>query len=132
MKFGELKSIGHNVADSLASGIGLLIGTYVMDIFGEAAATSEGFIVVDFLTGTTSGGQPSDSLGRAIAHYRDALPGLCASHGTTVDAFGSLSARYDIDRVYGRHFVVTVEDSNGRRSVDSYYGTPGKRLRQRR
>ena len=36
MKFDELRSIGHNIADSLASGIGLLIGYYQMDIFGEA------------------------------------------------------------------------------------------------
>jgi hypothetical protein len=43
MKFGELKSIGHNIADSLASGIGLMIGVYEMDIFGEAANSHEGY-----------------------------------------------------------------------------------------
>jgi hypothetical protein len=33
MKFGELRSIAHNIADSLPSGIGLLIGFYDMNIF---------------------------------------------------------------------------------------------------
>ena len=33
MKFGELKSIGHNIADSLACGPGFLIGVYCTDIF---------------------------------------------------------------------------------------------------
>jgi hypothetical protein len=54
MKFGTLKSIGHNVADSLASGVGLMIGVYEMDVFGEVTSTPEGFIEVDFLTGDTT------------------------------------------------------------------------------
>jgi hypothetical protein len=58
MKFDELRSIGHNIADSLASGIGLLIGFYDMNIFHEAHRSREGFITVDFLTGKTSGGSP--------------------------------------------------------------------------
>ncbi len=52
MKFDELRSIGHNIADSLASGTGLLIGIYGTDIFGEASRSPERFITVDFLTGT--------------------------------------------------------------------------------
>jgi hypothetical protein len=56
VKFRHLESIAHNVADSLGSGIGMLVGRYEMDIFGEANRSPEGFIVVDFLTGTSSGG----------------------------------------------------------------------------
>jgi hypothetical protein len=59
MKFGTLISIGHNIADSLASGIGMMIGVYEMDVFSEAAATPEGFIEVDFLTGRSTGGNVS-------------------------------------------------------------------------
>lgn len=33
MKFGVLRSIGHNIADSLASGIGLMIGVYTTNVF---------------------------------------------------------------------------------------------------
>lgn len=42
MKFGKLKSLGHNLADSMASGMGFLIGVYHMDVFAEATASEEG------------------------------------------------------------------------------------------
>ena len=49
MKFGGLRSIGHNIAYSLATGIGLLVGVYGMNTFGEADRSREGFITVDFV-----------------------------------------------------------------------------------
>ncbi|MNE12133.1 hypothetical protein D3C80_1049160 [compost metagenome] len=128
MKFGELKSIGHNIADSLASGVGLMIGVYEMDIFGEAARSSEGYILVDFINGTFSGAEPSATLSKAISLYAQALDELCRKHGTKADAFGELTARYSVD-VHGGRFVVTVADQNGRRSTDEYFGTPGRRIR---
>src|SRR3954468_13442194 len=94
MKFGTLKSIGHNIADSLAGGIGMMIGVYEMDVFGEAAATPEGFIEVDFLSGQSSGGKSSPELARALKLYAEALPGLCRRHGIDAAAFRRLSARY--------------------------------------
>lgn len=74
MKFGTLKSIGHNIADSLASGIGMMIGVYQMDVFGEAASGPEGYIEVDFLTGQASGAPLSPELARALGLYAKALP----------------------------------------------------------
>jgi hypothetical protein len=50
-KLGTIKAIGHHLADSFASGIGLLVGYHAMDVFAEAAASEEGFILVDFLNG---------------------------------------------------------------------------------
>lgn len=127
MKFGELKSIGHNIADSLGSGIGLMIGVYEMDIFGEAANSPEGYITVDFLRGTTSGARPSLSLAKAISLYSEALGELCRKHGTAPEAFSELKARFSLDS-HGRRFVVTVGDCNGRRSTDEYLGLPGQRV----
>jgi hypothetical protein len=66
MKFDQLRAIGHNIADSLAGGMGLLIGVYRTDIFDEAGRSPEGFIIVDFLTGTATGASPSPSLARAL------------------------------------------------------------------
>ena len=129
MKFGELRSIGRNIADSLASGIGLLIGFYEMNIFGEADRSREGFITVDFLTGKSSGGRPSPYLARGIALYREALDELCEKHGTSRAAFRELIARYSTTSAHNKLFVVTVVDQNGRRSIDTYMGTPGKRIR---
>jgi hypothetical protein len=128
MKFGELRSIGHNIADSLASGIGLLIGYCQIDVFGEASRSPEGFITVDFLTGTCTVGIPSPSLARAITQYKDALADLCGRHSTSVSAFRELTACYSTD-VHGRRFVVTIEDQQGRRSIDEYAGTPGRRVK---
>ncbi|MGV2068410.1 hypothetical protein [Agrobacterium sp. 22-226-1] len=127
MKFGELKSIGHNIADSLASGIGLMIGVYDMDVFAEAAQSTEGYISVDFIAGTSSGVQPSASLAKAISLYAQALDELCQRHGVSAGAFRELTARYSRD-VHGSRFVVTVADRNGRRSTDEYLGTPGIRV----
>jgi hypothetical protein len=89
MKFGALKSVGHNIADSLASGIGLMIGVYEVDVFGEAAATPEGFIEVDFVTGEASGAKPSVALQRALRLYADALPDLCIRHGWICQTFNT-------------------------------------------
>lgn len=130
MKFNELKSIGHNIADSLACGIGLMIGVYDMDVFGEASASTEGFIIVDFLSGETTGAPVSVGLANAVRLYSEALSGLCERHGTDRSAFAALTTRYGVDAVYGGHFTVTVEDKNGRVSTDRYYGLPGRKLRR--
>lgn len=126
MKFRTLKSIGHNIADSLASGIGLMIGVYETDVSGEAAATPEGFIDVDFLTGEASGGMPSPDLQRALKLYAAALPDLCKRQGVEVSDFRHLSARFSGGPMF-ESFTVTVEDRRGRRSTDEYFGRPGKR-----
>jgi hypothetical protein len=128
MKFGTLISIGHNIADSLASGIGLMIGVYEMHIFEEAAATPEGFIEVDFLTGESPGGKPSRELARALKLYAGALPDLCRRQGVDVAEFRQLTARFS-GRPLACRFVVTIEDRQGRRSTDEYRGLPGRRPR---
>jgi len=129
MKFDQLRSIGHNIADSLASGIGLPIGIYETDVFAEAKCqTGQAFIIVDFLTGTCASGAPSASLARAITLYRDAFADLCKRHGTSPSAFQKLTAQYSIDAL-GRRFIVTVEDRYGHHADDEYVGTTGRRVR---
>jgi hypothetical protein len=129
-KLGTIKAIGHNFADSFASGIGLLVGYYAMDVFAEAAAAPEGFILVDFLKATTAGSPVSASLARAVCLYRDVLPDFCAKHDVELDELHVLQVRFGTDAAYGRHFLVTVENASGRRSADRYFGVPGKRLRR--
>ncbi len=127
-KFGILRSIGHNVADSVGSGVGLLVGVYSMDIYGEAAASPEGYIEINFLTGKTSGSKVSESLGDAIKLYKEGLPRLCTRHGIDVAEFRQLTARYSGQGVL-RGFCVTTENSQGRTLIDEYRGMPGKRLK---
>jgi hypothetical protein len=128
MKFGELRSIAHNLADSLASGIGLPIGGPITNVFSEARRSPEGFITVDFLTGRASGGKPSPDLARAVELYRDALTDLCGRHGTSPSAFRELTARYFVEK-RAKRFVVTTADHQGRRQLDEYAGIPGKYVR---
>jgi hypothetical protein len=131
VKFGQLKAIGHNLADSLASGNAMMVGFYDLNVFEEASNSSEGFIVVDFLAGATEGAQPSARLANAIARFREALPEFFEREGADLSDVACQSARFALDRVYGRHFTVTVEDRSGRRSVDRYLGTPGRRIGRR-
>jgi hypothetical protein len=126
MKHAVLASLGHNIADSLASGIGLMIGVYDMDVFGEAAASQEGFIEVDFLAGATTGAATSASLARAISLYAEALPSLCKKHGVEVTDFEKLSARF-LGEGHRAEFVVTVTDRNGKSTGRRYVGNPGAR-----
>src|SRR3569833_978674 len=132
MKLGELKSLGHNLADSFASGIGLLVGVYGMDIFAEAAASDPGYIEVNFLDASTTGGAISATLQGAIKSYRNALPDLCKKHGIDPGQIKTLLARFGTDSVYGPHFTVSVESIDGRNSTDRYICFPWMRQHTRR
>lgn len=130
MKFDTLKSVGHSIADSLSSGICLLIGHYDVDIFGEASESSEGYMEVDFLTGYITGSPASASLLRAVGLFRDIVPEQCKKQGADYSSLARLVVRFGTDAVYGPHFTVTVEDVNGRKSTEQYVGRPGKKLRR--
>ena len=133
MRHVDLKAVGHNIADSLASGIGLMIGVYQMDVFAEASAVSPGYIDVNFLSGTTEGSPASPSLSRGVALYSsEALPVLCEKHGVDLEKVKAIQARFSVHAVYGPRFTVTVEDMHGKRSVEQYAGYSGRRLRTHR
>lgn len=129
MKLGALKSLGHNLADSFASGIGLLVGVYEMNVFSEAAASEPGFIEVNFLDASAVGCPISKNLQGAINSYKQALPNLCKKHSIELSQIQTLIARFGSDPAYGPHFTVTVGSIDGRSSTDRYIGIPGKRLR---
>jgi hypothetical protein len=128
MKHAQLRSIAHNIADSFACGMGFMIGVYQMDVFGEAASSAGGAITVDFLAGTVVEGDPSPDLRRAVELYREALAGLCAKHGGSIEDFRELKVRY-WSLATGRRFAVTVEDASGRRSTTEYGGLAAQRLK---
>lgn len=128
MKHAELRAIVHNVADSLGSGIGLMIGHYEMDVYGEAQRSREGSITVDFLQGSVIEGEPSPSLTRSVALYRDAFVMLCSKSGGSVTDFVEAKARFWSDPL-DRRFSVIVEDRSGRRSTTDYSGNPGQRVK---
>jgi hypothetical protein len=128
MKIGPLRAIAHNIADSLGSGCGLLIGVYDMNVYGEAKKSPGGVIAIDFLAAKAIQGRVSRGLGSAIAKYRAALSDLCAKHGASREDFKTLTARYSGDGL-SRRVVVTVRDRVGRCYVDEYVGIPARHIK---
>ena len=126
MRFDELRSIAHNIADSLASGYSWLIGMYDLNVFGEAANSPERLLEIDFLAGTVTGGPISPALREAVVRLREALPGLCEKHGVSLTAFRQLRARFSGSSYT---FIVTTEDARGYLASDTYTGIPGARPR---
>lgn len=104
--------------------MGFLIGIYGTDVFGEAALTPDGFIQVDFLTGSTMG-EVSPSLAKAISLYAEALPQLCESQGVTVADFDRLTTKYVAKADH--YFIVEVTDRRGKTSRDRYVGLASER-----
>ena len=123
MKFDVLRSIGHNIADSLASGESMLTGQYGTDPFVEAKRSPNGFIYVNFLIGTSNSLSPSFE--RGVALFGEVLPKLCQKHGTSPSVFRRLEAKYLSD-VIPRRFFVVVEDQQGRSATDEYAGHGGR------
>lgn len=124
MKFDVLRSLSHNMAHSLASGCGLMIGVYDMDIYGEARA-SGGAIEVDLLAGTVVRGEATPSLQRAIALYAKGLPAHCERHGALLADFRRCHVLYFWDRGHQR-FLVDIEDAAGRQARDTYEALSGR------
>lgn len=128
MKHDTLRAIAHNAATSLASGCSLLIGLYEVDILGAIAEAPQGEIDVDFLQGAVSGGvRVEKKIGKAVALFPAALPGLCEKHGAEISAFRKMTARYWLTTPQGIRFVVSIVDQFGRASETEYYGKDGKR-----
>jgi len=128
VKHDKLRSIAHNVADSFASGLGFPIGYYATDVFGEAERSPAGLITVDFLEGTLVAGRASEPLCKAVHLYRRVLADISAKHGASVSQFRTLTARYSA-KSRGRQVIVTIEDEEGRRSIDEYVGDPLRHIK---
>ncbi|UCI08239.1 hypothetical protein [Mesorhizobium sp. B1-1-8] len=128
MKHGRLCAIAHNFADSMASGLGFVVGYCQTEVFEEAAASPGGVIEIDFLRGNVVRGCPSHQLENAAATFAGAFPTFCKKNRAEVTDFESFLAAFDARG--GRcRAMLTVVDRNGRRSVTEYDGVPLKRLR---
>jgi hypothetical protein len=129
MKHNRLCAIAHNVADSMASGMCFVIGVWSVDVFGEAFASKDGVIEVDFLHGQIVRGDASDSLRSAAARFAEILPEFCQKNGADVADFDALSAAFEVSPL-GPRMSLTVSDRMGHCSVTEYAGVPLKRLRR--
>lgn len=128
MKHGRLCAIGHNLADSMASGLAFVIGYHPMDVFAEAASSPGGVIEVDFLKGGIVRGKASENLKTAAARFAEVLPVFCQENGAEAADFVSLSAAFDATALE-RRMLLVVTDRNGYSSTTEYAGIPLKRVR---
>ena len=128
MKHDVLRSVAHNIATSLASGIGLMIGVYELHVFEDARNSPSNRLMIDFLAGSITEGNASDTTVRAVRKYRDALPGLCESQGVSLSDFKCLLVSYEITPTKGV-FTVKVTDRGGRTSRTEYGGYDGQKLK---
>src|SRR2546423_13447490 len=109
MKHSALRSMAHNIADSLADGLGFPIGVFRTDVFDEASRSPEGQITVDFLNGTVKGARASAQLTTAVSLYStQALAVFCEKHGVPLSSFRELTVRYSA-HPRGRYAIVTIE-----------------------
>lgn len=126
MKHAQLQAIVHNVADSLGSGICLMIGYYAVDVYSDARNSPTGTIKVDLLRGVVMEGDAGEALLGALKHIPAALADQCEKAG------GSWAEYRRAEVVFhGRRpepgFTIVVEDQKGKRIETDYQGWPARR-----
>ena len=130
MRFAELTSVAHNLATSLSDGGSFLFGAMGINVHKAAAQSPNGRLIVDLLHGDVLEGDVSSSLREIFEKSPQVLADLGRKHHVIPDEFSKLEASFGIDRVYGPHFTVFVEDKLGHRSEEVYAGISGRRLRR--
>ena len=127
MRYGRLCSVAHAMADSLASGICLMIGHYSVDVFACAARSPGAELSVDFLTGKVEGVASQNVLDAVLA-FRDRMPEFCREQGVAFADFRRCEAVY-IVRPVGAETHLIVEDRLGKTTLTEFMGTPLQRKR---
>ena len=130
MKHSKLHSVAHNLADSLSGGLSFIVPNYVLHtyVYAEAAATPEGYVVIDVLSGKMTGAFPGGDLEQTAPLVANAFPAFCAKHGVDHADYKECLVRFNA-RLAGNSFTVTITDRMGRRSAREYNGSQGGRLR---
>lgn len=130
MRHKILHSIAHNFAQSIASGHGGVVGRISSDadVFVDAAANENSEVIIDFLAGRIMADYCSDGLRGAITTYQRAFPDFCTKNGAKASDYRTFRVRFISPHALGKRYIVTVEDSAGRRSSREYEGIRGRRV----
>lgn len=130
MKRGQLRSIAHSLADSIASGISLMTGSYELDLYGDAAKSPGGELSVDLLNGIVVKGTPSSELSTAISRLSAHFDRLCQSAGSSRnDCHAAIAHFHSMPTSSG--FTLVIEDSAGQVTETDYEGIPAHRVLER-
>lgn len=130
MKRGQLRSIAHSLADSIAGGISLMTGFYELDLYGDAAKSPDGKLSVDLLNGRVIEGTPSAELSTAISSLSLHFDRLCQTASIARGDCRAANA-YFYATPTRTGFTLTIEDGAGRVTETDYEGTPAHRVLER-
>jgi hypothetical protein len=128
MRHNQLLAVAHNYADSLACGLGLAIGYYPSDVFGEAAGNPDFALEVDFLSGKPVCGVCTADFAKALEAYKSGFGAFCERNRVQRSDFRQFRARYVASPVR-RSFTILVEDRRGKTSTREFAGIPGQRVK---
>jgi len=128
MKHNKLHGVAHNFADSLAGGLSFIVPHHVIHthVYSEAAVNEDGFIVADFLTGKVEGAYLEGEVEYALPLFKNAFPEFCEKHEVEISDYSAFLVRF-ISGKNGNSYVITIEDSSGKRTSREYVGSKGKR-----
>ncbi|MBG6203667.1 hypothetical protein IWQ48_004827 [Labrenzia sp. EL_13] len=128
MKHRRILAVAHNYADSLACGVGFVVGHCSTDIFGEAAKNTDLCIEVDFLAGRVVTGNCSKTLAAALRLYKTGFEAFCVRSRVHRTDFSVFRARY-FQLPTAPRYTIFVKDRFGKSSSREYEGFSGKRVK---
>ncbi len=129
MKHGKLRSIAHNLADSLAGYVSLITGVYDLDLYKDAGQSPNGELVIDFLNNKIISGNPSPNLIKAVSRLQPEFNRLCESEKVSRINFRNAKAHFYANEIRCG-FTIIVEDNNGKITETDYSGIPAQRVFQ--
>lgn len=130
MKHGQLRSIAHSLAASLASGVSLITGFYDLDLYGDARNSPDGKLSIDLLKGKIMDGNPSPQLIAAVSSLGPEFHRLCEAEKISPKDCRSAKA-YFYAYLNREGFTLVVEDTTGKVTETDYEGSSAQRAFER-
>lgn len=128
MKHGELRSVVHSIADSLACGVSLITGFYDLRIYDDAERSEGGVLTVDLLNGRVIRGTASTDLISAVLQIPNEFHRLSRAKGFARRDCQSALAHFHAYQVTCG-FTLVVEGIDGRVTEADDHGIPARRVK---
>jgi len=127
MKHGDIRSVAHSIADSLACGVSLMTGFYDLRVYEDAGRSEGGILTIDLLNGIVVTGKPSSDLASVVMRIPREFDRLSRSKGFERKDCRTALAAFHADQIMP-WFTLVVEDISGRVTETDYQGVPARRL----
>jgi len=127
MKHGQLRSVAHSIADSLAGGVSLITGFYDLRIYEDAMRSEDGVLTVDLLNGRVVRGTPSADVVSDVLRIPKEFDRLCSTKGLERSDCRRALAHFHATPTT-QEFTLVVEDNSGRITETDFQGVPARRV----